>query len=155
MYYIIIRYRAQILGINADNVKVLYVDYGNEETVTLRSLRLMHDNLIQKLEAQAIRCILNGWEVLPCTQEIYNQFELLILEKRLRLKVLDVNSDGIIVELYEPESMESIKSQMLRIIGEDKKLISESNSQNVEHQHTANMTSKINQRYYQMILFYM
>ncbi|XP_076177543.1 protein tudor isoform X2 [Ptiloglossa arizonensis] len=138
-------YRAQILGINADNVKVLYVDYGNEETVTLRSLRLMHDNLIQKLEAQAIRCILNGWEVLPCTQEIYNQFELLILEKRLRLKVLDVNSDGIIVELYEPESMESIKSQMLRIIGEDKKLISESNSQNVEHQHTANMTSKINQ----------
>ncbi|XP_076634241.1 protein tudor isoform X2 [Colletes latitarsis] len=138
-------YRARILGINGDNVKVLYVDYGNEETVTSKSLRLMHDNLIKKLEAQAIRCILNGWEVLPCTQEIYNQFELLILEKCLRLKVMDVNSDGAVVELYELERMESIKSQMLHIIGDDKKLISESNSQNMENQQPAKMTSKINQ----------
>ncbi|XP_043252574.1 tudor domain-containing 6-like isoform X2 [Colletes gigas] len=138
-------YRARILGINGDNVKVLYVDYGNEETVTSKSLRLMHDNLIKKLEAQAIRCILNGWEVLPCTQEIYNQFELLILEKCLRLKVMDVNSDGLVVELYEPERMESIKSQMLHIIGDDKKFTSESNSQNMENQQPAKMTSKINQ----------
>ncbi|XP_043252575.1 tudor domain-containing 6-like isoform X3 [Colletes gigas] len=144
-------YRARILGINGDNVKVLYVDYGNEETVTSKSLRLMHDNLIKKLEAQAIRCILNGWEVLPCTQEIYNQFELLILEKCLRLKVMDVNSDGLVVELYEPERMESIKSQMLHIIGDDKKFTSESNSQNMENQQPAKMTSKINQRSYRKL----
>ncbi|XP_054006330.1 tudor domain-containing 6-like isoform X1 [Hylaeus anthracinus] len=138
-------YRAQILGINANNVKVLYVDYGNEETVTVSSLRLMHDNLIKTLEAQAIRCILNGWEVLPCTQEIHNQFELLILEKRLRLKVIDVNPDGIVVELYDPEKMESIKSQMLRMIGDDKKVTNESNFQNMENQHTTKLTSKLNQ----------
>ncbi|KOC69222.1 Maternal protein tudor [Habropoda laboriosa] len=134
-------YRAQILAINADNIKVLYVDYGNEETVTLMSLRLIHDDLVKKLQAQAIKCILNGWELLPSTQEVHNQFELLILEKRLRLRVIDVNIDGIVVDLYEPEKLENIKSQMLHIIGNEKKISESSNYQTMDSQHSEN-TSK-------------
>ncbi|XP_061943074.1 maternal protein tudor isoform X1 [Apis cerana] len=139
-------YRAQILGINGDNIKVLYVDYGNEETVSLTSLRLIRDDLIKKLPAQAIKCALNGWELLPCTQEIHNQFELLILEKRLRLRVLDVNLDGIIVDLYGAEQNDNIKSQMLDIIKNQEKIINEPlNYQDAESQHSTKMTSKIDQ----------
>ncbi|XP_017761897.1 PREDICTED: maternal protein tudor [Eufriesea mexicana] len=139
-------YRAQILSINGDNIKVLYVDYGNEETVSLMSLRLIHDDLVKKLQAQAIQCTLNGWELLPCTQEVHNQFELLILEKRLRIRVLDINLDGTVVDLYEPDQNENIKSQMLHIIGSEKKIISEPlNYQDVESQHSRKMISKINE----------
>ncbi|CAK9800681.1 Maternal protein tudor [Anthophora plagiata] len=139
-------YRAKILGINADNIKVLYVDYGNEETVSLMSLRSIRDDLVKKLQAQALKCILNGWELLPSTQEIHNQFEMLILEKRLRLRVIDVTLDGIVVDLYEPEKMENIKSQMLHIIGNEKKTISESsNYQTMDSQHSTKITSKVNQ----------
>ncbi|XP_076220717.1 protein tudor isoform X2 [Nomia melanderi] len=138
-------YRAQILGINANNVKVLYVDYGNEETIPVISLRLIHDDLIKQLEAQAIKCILNGWELLPCTQEVFNQFELLTLEKQLLLRVMDVKSDGLIVDLYELERMESIKSKMLRIFVDDRKSTNEPNYQNMEKQHTVKINPNINQ----------
>ncbi|XP_015430080.1 PREDICTED: maternal protein tudor [Dufourea novaeangliae] len=138
-------YRAQVLGVNMDNVKVLYVDYGNEETVTIMSLRLMHDDLIRRLGAQAIKCILNGWEHLPCTQEVSNQFESLILEKRLLLRVTDVKSDGLVVDLYEPERKQSIKSQMLHTVEDDTKLINTPTYQNIENQHTAKISPKNNQ----------
>lgn len=99
------------------------------------------------MPAQAIKCTLNGWELLPCTQEIHNQFELLILEKRLRLRVIDVNLDGIIVDLYGVEQNDNIKSQMLDIIKNQEKIINELNYQDAESQHSTKMTSKIDQRY--------
>lgn len=153
--FIIIRYRAQILSINAENAKVIYVDYGNEETVTLMSLRFIHDDLVKKLQAQAIKCILNGWESLPRNQQVSNQFESLILEKRLRLRVMDVTPDGLVVDLYEPERLESIKSQMLNMAGIDKKSPSEPNYQDMESQNTTKMSAKINQRYCQIFSFIM
>ncbi|XP_026673866.1 uncharacterized protein LOC108630430 isoform X2 [Ceratina calcarata] len=145
-------YRAQILAVNANNVKVLYVDYGNEETVAPMSLRMICDALVKKLPAQATKCSLNGWELLPCTQEVHNRFELLILEKCLRIKVVDVNPEGIVVDLYEPQQNENIKSQMLRIIGTETTIINEPSDYHVtEHQHSvkiANIQSnqhKVNQ----------
>lgn len=139
-------YRAQILDVNADNIKVLYVDYGNEEIVTLMSLRLIRNDLVKKLPAQAIKCTLNDWELLPCTEEIQNQFELLTLEKRLHLRVVDVTLDGIVVDLYGPEQNKNIKSQMLNLIENEKKIIRKSlNYQNVENQHSTKMASKIDQ----------
>ncbi|XP_012147140.2 protein tudor isoform X1 [Megachile rotundata] len=138
-------YRAQIIAINSNNVKVLYVDYGNEETVPLTSLRYIREDLVKKLQAQAIKCILNGWELLPCTQEVYNQFELLILEKRLSLRVVDVTMDGIIVDLYDPEKMQDVKSEMLHLIGDEKKVINELSYNAMEEKHSVKMSSKINQ----------
>ncbi|CAL7945702.1 unnamed protein product [Xylocopa violacea] len=139
-------YRAQILGINADNIKVLYVDYGNEETVTLMSLRMICNDLVKKLQAQAIKCSLNGWELLPCSQEVHNQFELLVLEKRLRIKVVDVNKDGIVIDLYEPERNENIKSQLLHIIGTEKLTKNDSlDYQDTDSQNSTRITSKISQ----------
>ncbi|XP_076658151.1 protein tudor isoform X2 [Halictus rubicundus] len=138
-------YRAQILGIHSTNVKVLYVDYGNEETVNTTSLRLIHDDLVKRLEAQAIRCILNGWELFGCTQEVSNNFELLTLEKRFLLRVVDTKPDGLIVDLYEPERMENIKIQMLSINGNERKSVNEPSYKNVEKQHSPNVSPKINQ----------
>lgn len=111
------------------------------------SLRLIRDDLVKKLPAQAIKCTLNGWELLPCTEEIQNQFESLTLEKRLHLRVVDVTLDGIVVDLYGPEQNKDIKSQMLNLIENEEKIIKKSLHQNVENQHSTTMVSKIDQRY--------
>ena len=110
------------------------------------SLRLIRDDLIKKLPAQAIKCILNDWELLPCSEEIQNQFELLTLEKRLHLRVVDVTLDGIVVDLYGSEQNKNIKSQMLNL-NEEKIIRKSLNYQNVENQHSTKMASKIDQRY--------
>ncbi|XP_076298394.1 protein tudor-like [Lasioglossum baleicum] len=139
-------YRAQILGVNAANVKILYVDYGNEETVNASYLRFIHDDLIKRLEAQAIKCILHGSELFASTQEISTKFESLTLEKRLLLRVVDTKPDGLIVDLYEPERMESIKTQMLHTGGDERKSVNEPSYQNVEKQRSPNISPNINQR---------
>ncbi|XP_076298392.1 protein tudor-like isoform X2 [Lasioglossum baleicum] len=138
-------YRAQILGVNAANVKILYVDYGNEETVNASYLRFIHDDLIKRLEAQAIKCILHGSELFASTQEISTKFESLTLEKRLLLRVVDTKPDGLIVDLYEPERMESIKTQMLHTGGDERKSVNEPSYQNVEKQRSPNISPNINQ----------
>lgn len=51
--------RAVIVGIAADTAKVLYVDYGNEETVQINGLRKVTDEL-QKLPVLALHCALAG-----------------------------------------------------------------------------------------------
>lgn len=112
------------------------------------SLRLIRDDLVKKLPAQAIKCTLNDWELLPCSEEIQNQFELLTLEKHLHLRVVDVTLDGIVVDLYGPEQNKNIKSQMLNLIENEEKIIRKLlNYQNVENQHSTKMASKIDQRY--------
>lgn len=117
------------------------------------SLRLIRDDLVKKLPAQAMKCTLNDWELLPCSEEIQNQFELLTLEKRLHLRVVDVTLDGIVVDLYEPEQNKNI-SQMLNLIENEEKIIRKSlNYQNVENQHSTKMASKIDQRYLFFFLF--
>lgn len=114
----------------------------------LMSLRLIRDDLVKKLHAQAIRCSLNGWELVPSTQEVNNKFESLILEERLHLRVVDVNLDGVVVDLYEPETMENIKSQMLHTFGNEKKIVNESPPyQTMENQHSTKPTSNSNHRY--------
>nr|XP_034196257.1 maternal protein tudor-like isoform X2 [Osmia lignaria]XP_034196258.1 maternal protein tudor-like isoform X2 [Osmia lignaria] len=138
-------YRAQIIGINQNSIKVLYVDYGNEETVPLSSLRFIREDLVKKLSAQAIKCVLNGWGLLPCTQELYDQFELMILEKSLRLRVVDVTANGVVVDLYEPETMEDIKSQMLQPTEDEKKVINQPNYETMEEQQPVKISPKMNQ----------
>ncbi|KAL6267474.1 hypothetical protein P5V15_000550 [Pogonomyrmex californicus] len=106
-------YRAQILGIVGDKIKVVYVDYGNEEILPVISLRAIHDDLVTKLPAQAIKCALNGHEVLSPDQEILNRFEQLTLEKRLHMKVVAVQPTNLLVDLFEYDTMRSIQLQLL------------------------------------------
>ncbi|XP_076476295.1 protein tudor [Bombus vancouverensis nearcticus] len=109
-------YRAQILDINGEKLKVLYVDYGNEETVTLRSLRSIRANLVKTLPAQAIKCTLHGHRVIQPTQETHDRFESYTLEKRFHIKVIDITSNGLVVDLYEKEHNMNILSELFHIV---------------------------------------
>ncbi|KYN20203.1 Maternal protein tudor [Trachymyrmex cornetzi] len=127
-------YRAQILGIVGDKVKVVYVDYGNEEVLPVISLRVIHDDLVTKLPAQAIQCALNGYEVLSLDQEVSNHFERLTLEKRFYMKVVAAQPNGLLVDLFEFDTMRSVHPQLLNNLFCDKTENS-TNSRNEEVQH--------------------
>ncbi|KAL2729141.1 LOW QUALITY PROTEIN: maternal protein tudor-like isoform X1 [Vespula maculifrons] len=134
-------YRAKILNVDGDKIRILYVDYGNEVTVTAESLRL---------PAQAIKCILRDYNTLPTGEECYNQFEMLILEKSLYMAVIDVLPGGLLVDLYDPEIRDDIKNILHRLFPSEKNLNIKSNSHECEHQSSIKVPKKI-QRYYTKI----
>lgn len=131
------RYRAQILNVNGDQVRVVYVDYGNEETLSIMSLRAIHDDLVAKLPAQAITCALNGYEVLSADQEVTNHFEKLTLEKRFYMKVVASQPNSLLIDLFEFETMRSVHPQLLNNLFCDKTAENSTSSQNGEIQHSA------------------
>ncbi|XP_014478410.1 PREDICTED: maternal protein tudor-like isoform X3 [Dinoponera quadriceps] len=134
-------YRAQILSVNGDKVKVVYVDYGNEETLSIMSLRTIHDDLVTKLPAQAIKCALNGYEVLSPDQEVTNHFERLTLEKRFYMKVVASQPNSVLVDLFEFETMRSVHPQLLNNLFCDKTAENSTSSQNGEIQHSTKTTN--------------
>lgn len=109
-------YRAQIQNVNGEKVRVLYVDYGNEETVTLNSLRSIRSDLVVTLPAQAIQCTLHGYRVIEPIQKSRDRFESYTLEKRFHIKVVNVTSNGLLVDLYEKEHNMNILSELFHII---------------------------------------
>lgn len=137
--YFVFRYRAQILGIVGDKVKVVYVDYGNEEILPVISLRTIHDDLVAKLPAQAVKCALNGYEVLSLDQEVSNHFERLTLEKQFYMKVVAAQPNGLLVDLFEFDTMRSVHPQLLNNLFCDKTENSTTSSRNEEVQHSAKM----------------
>ncbi|XP_020712473.2 maternal protein tudor-like [Athalia rosae] len=94
-------YRAQILSVSGEQVTVLYVDYGNKETVTVSALRKIHEDLVKNLRCQAISCALNGFQSSESNQEVANQFESLVLERQLTMEVVDVVPNGPIINLLD------------------------------------------------------
>ncbi|XP_070160956.1 protein tudor isoform X1 [Polyergus mexicanus] len=113
-------YRAQILSVTGEQVKVVYVDYGNEEILPTVSLRTIHNDLVTGLPAQAVKCALNGYEVLSSDQEVSNHFERLTLEKRFYMKVVAAQPKGLLVDLFEFDTMRSIHPQLLNNLFCDK-----------------------------------
>lgn len=105
------RYRAEIINIDGNNIKVFYVDYGNEEELSVMSLRTIHPDLM-KLPAQAIKCALNGYETLAADSDVTNHFERLVLEKQVYMKVVAAQLEGLLVDLFD-DSTKSIHSQLL------------------------------------------
>ncbi|XP_050460512.1 maternal protein tudor-like isoform X2 [Cataglyphis hispanica] len=125
-------YRAQILSVTGEQVKVVYVDYGNEEIIPTVSLRAIHDDLVTSLPAQAIKCALNGYEVLSSDQEVSNHFERLTLEKRFYMKVVAAQPKGLLVDLFEFDTMRSIHPQLLNNLFCDKNSTSSPNGE-IQH----------------------
>nr|XP_050852508.1 maternal protein tudor-like isoform X2 [Vespula vulgaris] len=136
-------YRAKILNVDGDKIRILYVDYGNEVTVTAESLRVIHNDLVTKLPAQAIKCILRDYNTLPTGEECYNQFEMLILEKSLYMAVIDVLPGGLLVDLYDPEIRDDIKNILHRFFPSEKNSNIKSNSHECEHQSSIKVPKKI------------
>lgn len=101
----------------------------------MSSLCTIHDDLVTKLPAQAIKCALNGYEVLSQDQEVVNHFERLTLEKRFFMKVVASQSNGLLVDLFEFETMRSIHPQLLNNPFCDKIENTTADSQNENIQH--------------------
>lgn len=135
------RYRAQIVSVNGNEVKVVYVDYGNEETLSIMSLRTIHDDLVTKLPAQAIKCALNGYEVLSPDQEVINHFETLTFEKTFYMKVVASQPNNLLVDLFESDTMRSIHPQLFNNPFCDKTAENSTSSQNGEIQHAKTLNS--------------
>lgn len=113
-------YRAKITSVQNNNnqVTVHYVDYGNDETLPITSLRsLLFKSKSTKIPALAIPCTLSGYESAPCNEEVDYKFEELVLDKPLSIEVIETRTNGsIIANLYDISTMPIILiSPMLEI----------------------------------------
>lgn len=104
-YHHAFRYRASIISkVDNEKVRVFYVDYGNEEIVSINNLRIIPLQLVKKIPQQAIKCSLNGFQSGPMDKELTSlSFESLVLEERLNLLVVNNLSNTTVVELYKED----------------------------------------------------
>jgi len=84
------------------------------------------------LPAQAVRCALNGYEAFPSDREISSHFEKLTLEKRCYMKVISAQSNGLLIDLFEFDTMRNIHAQLLNNLFHDKKSSNSTGSRNEE-----------------------
>ncbi|CAH0384418.1 unnamed protein product [Bemisia tabaci] len=108
-------YRAQILD-NSDTSALIvrYVDFGNEETVPLNSLRRIEKRLVTEFCVQAIECCLKGFESVATTpeDEVIVHFEATTLEQPFKMKVIGaLSTKTILVDLFNSQN-QSISSMM-------------------------------------------
>jgi len=99
------------------------------------SLRTIHVDLVTKLPAQAIRCTLNDYEAFSSDREVSSHFEKLTLEKRCYMKVIAVQSNGLLVDLFEFDTMTNIHTRL---------------SSNLSHDKTSNSASSRNEEISEM-----
>jgi hypothetical protein len=86
-------------------VKVFYVDYGNQEVVSINNIRTIPFELIKILPKQAIKCCLNEFQSEEFNKELTMNFESLVLEERLNLIVLNNNQHIVTVDLFDKENL--------------------------------------------------
>lgn len=118
-------YRSQIVDILNDpnNVKVRYIDYGNEEIVSSTQLKSIDGELLTVLRPQAIECCLNGYQNFGEDTERDNLLEELILEKQFTMKVVEMVNKKALVELID-ENNYNVASLLLDKIAASKSQVS-------------------------------
>ncbi|XP_023246268.1 maternal protein tudor isoform X2 [Copidosoma floridanum] len=95
-------YRASVLELVQNNrIKVFYVDFGNEEIVSISSLRAISKHLIDILSKQAIRCCLCGIHTQLVNQELVKNFKAVVLEEHLSMTIQDIVSGVVLVHLHD------------------------------------------------------
>lgn len=95
------RYRVKILKSVGDKVNVLYVDYGNEETVNVNQLRSISKDLVTQMPSQAMLCVLNGFQSRNSKPEFDSAFETLTNDKRLQMTVKNAQKTCLVVDLFD------------------------------------------------------
>ena len=110
-------YRVKILNIQGDKVSVLYVDYGNEESVSRNQLREIRKDFVAKMPSQAILCVLNGFQNRASNKELDTEFENLVFEKRLSMLVKNAQPTCLIVDLFDIMATppKSIHAQLIKM----------------------------------------
>ena len=96
-------YRAKVLEVQGDYVSVLYIDYGNSETLSLSRLKVLNSKF-HSLPSQAIDCLLSG----NFTGIADTQFQDLVSEKEFTAKVISVKSGVAVLDLVSKETNQSI-----------------------------------------------
>jgi hypothetical protein len=97
-------YRAKILSLSSSLVEIMYVDYGNKDSVPLSSLKCIDPNYVTVLNTQAIPCCLSGFQE-NVNEDLAVKFEEITLDKTLTMLVKDkLPNDTMIVELYDDSS---------------------------------------------------
>ncbi|XP_025835446.1 maternal protein tudor-like isoform X2 [Agrilus planipennis] len=94
-------YRAQVLNVDDNQIRVIYVDYGNEEVVSLENLRIPQGELLTVLRPQALECCLNGYQKMETDLERDSFLEELILEKDFTMKVVEMQGKRALIELMD------------------------------------------------------
>lgn len=94
-------YRSQVVEVVNDNIKVRYIDYGNEETVPVDQLKTIEGEILTVLRPQAIECCLNGYQNMEPDDERDALLEELILEGVFTMKVVDTLNKKTLVDLFD------------------------------------------------------
>ncbi|TMS21771.1 Tudor domain-containing protein 6 [Larimichthys crocea] len=98
-------YRAQVIRRLDDAFCVLFIDYGNESDVDIKNVRPLPQGLLDKAP-QAFLCSLNGFDKSEGSwdDQIYSDFYNLLVDKPLKLTVLNMDSHSeIAVPQYAVE----------------------------------------------------
>lgn len=100
-------YRARILEVQGDNVSVIYIDYGNSETLLPSRLKALSSNF-HNLPTQAIDCSLCGNFSAVSDAE----FQGLVLEKEFMANVVSVKNGVAVIDLVSKETNQSISNTL-------------------------------------------
>ena len=127
-------YRAKVLKHDGSNVTVLFVDYGNAEETSTRSLRAITDELVQ-VPVFAVKCSLDGISTAEAmSEDVIAKFEEATVDKELQCEVVNgavvkLTADGTnIADLFE--SITTVEGQTLRDAGDkDEEIKAESADQ--------------------------
>ncbi|PFX27913.1 Tudor domain-containing protein 1 [Stylophora pistillata] len=98
-------YRAKVLDVNGSNVSVLYIDYGNSETLSSSRLKLLNSKFYH-LAAQAIECSLSG-TFRESSDKIFLE---LVSEKEFTARIVNVRSGVAEVDLISKDTNQSVSS---------------------------------------------
>lgn len=116
-------YRSQIVAVLGDNIKVRYIDYGNEEVVPCSQLKIIDGEQLTVLRPQAIECCLNGYQNMDEDLQRDGLLEELILERQFTMKVAEMTNKKALVELFD-DSNYNIASLLLDKLASAKSQVS-------------------------------
>ncbi|XP_056634538.1 maternal protein tudor-like [Diorhabda sublineata] len=105
-------YRSQVVDVKENNVKVRYIDYGNEELIPISQLKDIDSEVMTVLRPQAIECCLNGYQNMEPDEIRDGLLEELILEQVFTMKVVEMCDQKALVDLFD-ESNYNVASLLL------------------------------------------
>lgn len=93
-------YRAQVTSINGEDADVLFVDYGNSDTVLTKSLKSLREDL-KTTPAYALRCQLAGVDTSVVSEQILDKFQEYLDSERLQVYVVDCQDTILTVQILD------------------------------------------------------
>lgn len=137
-------YRAEILNPDINNTKIRYVDFGNEEIISLFHLKVPDSNRLVMLRPQAIECCLNGYQNMEPDTKRDNILEELLLENEFNMKVIEVRTGRAIVDLFDKSgcNVALLLIEKLRSIQHHSSVISDGSGGNTIAKHSTPIPQK-------------